>query len=280
MSCATTHVDQRAAASARDLSALLCYDDLAVTAIVDGLQTAISLNDLADCLVGAKNELVEFLHVYNATARKPGQAPSDPATLIAERLDQSFQALKRDVPALLSALQRELPSTPFLDLPLSTQQRLNALNTMLATFERQLASWAINAFAAVASDPRLKPPDQHEGWLECTDCFYFTALFARTTSESEEPFGERYLRFRLPGALCRNDSEQPREDEPAVRFQNWADRRRWLDLSQNPPVGFEPCELIRVLYEHGALGWAQLALVREIQVSFDRSSSECLVKTL
>jgi hypothetical protein len=226
-----------------------------VSAIVDGLQTAISLNELADCLVGAKNELIEFLHVHNAISRKPGRAPSDAATLIAERLDQSIQALKRDAPVLLSALQRELPSTPFRDLPTSTKQTLNALNTTLATFERQLASWAINAFATVASDPRLKPPDQHEGWLECTDCFYFTVLFARTTGESEEPFGERYLRFRLPGALCRNDSNHVGDDHrPAIRFQHWADRRRWLNLSQNSPTGFEPCELIRVLYGARCIG--------------------------
>ena len=158
-------MDQRAAASARDLSALLCHDDLDVTsgAIVDGLHTAICLNELADCLVGAKNELAEFLHVHNAIARKPGRAPSDAATLIAERLDQSFQALKRDAPVLLSALQRELPSTSFLDLTLLTQQSLSTLNTTLASFEQELARWAVNAFAAVASDPRLRPPDQHEG---------------------------------------------------------------------------------------------------------------------
>jgi hypothetical protein len=196
-------------------------------------------------------------------------------------MDRTFQALRRDAPALLSALQGELPSTPFLDLPTSTKQTLNALNTKFATFEWQLASWAIDAFAAVASDPRLRPPDRHEGWVECTDCFYFTVLFDRATDEREEPFGERYLRFRLPGALCRDASSQlGDDDQPAIRFQHWADRRQWLDLSQNPPTGFEPCELIRVLYEHGALGWAQIALIREIQVSFDRSSSECLVKTL
>jgi len=252
-----------------------------VAAIVDGLQTAISLNELADCLVGAKNELVEFLHVHNAIARKPGRAPSATSTLIAERLDQSFQALKLDAPVLLATLQRELPSTPFLEFPPSTQQRLNTLNTTLAAFEQQLASWAINAFAAVAADPRLRPPDRHEGWVECSDAFHFTVRFDRATDEREEPFGERYLRFRLPGALCRDFSNQIDQDgRPVIRFQHWADRPRWLALSQNPPIGFEPCEVIRVLYEHGALGWAQLALIREIQVSFDRSSCECLVKRL
>lgn len=38
----------------------------------------------------------------------------------------------------------------------------------------------------------------------------------------------------------------------------------------------EPCELVPALYEHGGLGWEQLALVREVQVSFAHSSTQRL----
>jgi len=229
----------------------------------DALDAAISLNELAECLVGAKNLLAQHLHFHNARGRV-GRESSDAATLVTERLDLTFQALKRDTPVLLSALQRELPSTPFLDLPLLTRERLKQLNTTLAKFEKELASRAIGEFARVNS--------------AVSATLHFTVLFnGNTGEEGTAPFGERSLRFRLPGALRRDNANYT---GTAIQFRGWADRQRWLDLSQNPPIGFEPCQLTRVLYEHGALGWKQLALARELRVSFDRSSTEHLSVTL
>ena len=56
MSCGTKPLEERAAGSAQELSALRSYDDPVVTGVVDRLEAAISLNELADCLVAAKNE--------------------------------------------------------------------------------------------------------------------------------------------------------------------------------------------------------------------------------